>query len=43
MQKHGFQLKRDSNEGWVYVGIKLNSDKKGHDFAMDMTEEIIDD
>lgn len=36
IQKHGFSLKRDSNVGWVYVGIKLNSDKKGHDF----TEEI---
>ena len=35
MISHGFSLKKDSNEGWVYIGIKLNSDKKGHDFAMD--------
>lgn len=35
MISHGFALKRDANEGWIYVGIKLNSDKKGHDFALD--------
>lgn len=43
MKAHNFQLKRDSNDGWVYIGIKLNSDKKGHNFALDLTEEIIDD
>ena len=43
MKAHGFQLKRDSNDGWIYIGVKLNSDKKGHNFALDLTEEIIDD
>lgn len=43
MQKHGFQLKRDSNVGWVYVGIKLNSDQKGHDFKVDLLEVIDND
>ena len=38
MQKHNFKLQRDSNNGWVYVGVKLNSDKKGHNFAMDILE-----
>ncbi len=39
MISHNFALKKDANEGWVYVGIKLNSDKKGHDFAMDLEAE----
>lgn len=43
MQKHNFKLQRDSNNGWVYVGIKLNSDKKGHNFAMDMLEDLDND
>ena len=43
MKAHNFQLKRDSNDGWVYIGVKLNSDRKGHNFALDLTEEIIDD
>ena len=38
MKAHNFQLKRDSNEGWVYIGVKLNSDKRGHDFAMDLLD-----
>lgn len=37
--KHNFPLKRDANEGWVYIGIKLNSDKKGHDFEIDLMED----
>lgn len=39
MQKHNFALKRDGSDGWVYIGIKLNSDQKGHDFAIDMEAE----
>lgn len=39
MIKHGFALKRDANEGWVYMGIKLNSDQKGHDFALEQGED----
>lgn len=39
MKDHGFALKRDSNEGWAYIGIKLNSDKRGHDFALDLEED----
>lgn len=39
MISHGFTIKKDATEGWVYVGIKLNSDKKGHDFALDLEEE----
>lgn len=38
MQSHGFKLKKDSVEGWVYSGIKLNADKKGHDFALDLLD-----
>lgn len=38
MQKHGFSARKDSVEGWVYVGIKLNADKKGHNFAMDLLD-----
>lgn len=38
MQKHGFSLVKDSVEGWVYKGIKLNADKKGHDFALDLLD-----
>ena len=43
MQKHSFKLQRDSSNGWVYVGIKLNSDQKGHNFAMDLLEDTNDD
>lgn len=43
MQKHGFQLKRDSNSGWVYIGVKLNSDQKGHDFKVDLLEVLDND
>ena len=43
MQKHNFKLQRDSNDGWVYIGVKLNSDKKGHNFAMDMLEDTDND
>lgn len=39
MIAHGFAHERDANEGWVYVGIKMNSDKRGHDFALDLLEE----
>lgn len=39
MVKHGFSIKKDANEGWVYVGIKLNSDQKGHDFDLDFDVE----
>ena len=39
MTKHNFALKKDSNDGWVYVGIKLNSDQKGHDFGLDLVNE----
>lgn len=39
MVKHGFALKKDANSGWAYVGIKLNSDQKGHDFDLDFNEE----
>lgn len=35
MVKHGFACIKDVNEGWVYVGIKLNSDQKGHIFGED--------
>ena len=38
LQNCGYPRKRDSNEGWCYIGIKLNSDKKGHDFAVDIEE-----
>ena len=40
MSKHGFSLKRDANDGWVYIGIKLNEDQKGHDFAIDMLDDL---
>lgn len=39
MVKHGFSIKKDANEGWVYVGIKLNKDQKGHDFKLDFDTE----
>lgn len=39
MVKHGFSLKKDANSGWAYVGIKLNSDQKGHDFDLDFDAE----
>ena len=38
MQKHGFSLKKDSVNGLVYIGIKLNTDHKGHNFALDFEE-----
>ena len=39
MIKHNFAIKKDANEGWVYVGIKLNKDQKGHDFNLDFDVE----
>ena len=39
MAKHGFSTKKDSNFGLVYVGIKLNVDLRGHDFALDLEED----
>ena len=38
MAAHGYPSKRDVNEGWVYIGIKLNSDQRGHIFE-DLEEE----
>ena len=38
MPKNGYALKRDANEGWVYVGLKLATDNRGHSFAYDEDE-----
>lgn len=29
----GYELKKDPNYGWVYIGLKLNTDTKGHVFG----------
>ena len=31
--KRGYKIKNDVNDGEMYVGLKLNSDKKGFNFS----------
>ena len=35
MPKKGYKLEKDSNKGWVYIGLKLAEDKKGIVFGDD--------
>ena len=38
MIQHGYEVKKDPNVGQVYIGIKLNTDTKGHVFGDDEGE-----